>query len=178
VKRNQIKKHVKKRYSGLAKGKTSSCSSCCPCDYDAVEQSKAIGYSITDIEQIPKEAVKGLGCGNPTALADLIEGETVLDLGAGLGIDVAPEAFAGWVLAPCAHRLPAIAKTSIHAIPAVRFCIFMGISLGSRYSCIPPHLISRPCLGCPETTRRRKLHTAQSFHRPSKVPLPRSAVNY
>jgi len=88
VKRNQIKKHVKKRYSRLARGKTSSCSSCCPCDYDAVEQSKAIGYSITDIEQIPKEAVKGLGCGNPTGLADLIEGETVLDLGAGLGIDV------------------------------------------------------------------------------------------
>lgn len=88
MKRNQIKKHVKKRYSQLAKEKKSSCLSCCPCDHDAVEQSKAIGYSITELEQIPKEAVKGLGCGNPAVLADLKEGETVLDLGAGLGIDV------------------------------------------------------------------------------------------
>jgi len=37
---------------------------------------------------IPEEAVFGLGCGNPTALAEIKEGETVLDLGSGAGIDV------------------------------------------------------------------------------------------
>ncbi|MFO7980184.1 MAG: arsenite methyltransferase [Candidatus Aminicenantes bacterium] len=88
MKRNQVKKHVKKRYSRIAKETTSCCSSCSPCEYDAGEQTKDIGYSNKDIEQIPKEAVKGLGCGNPAALADLNEGETVLDLGAGAGIDV------------------------------------------------------------------------------------------
>jgi len=45
-------------------------------------------YSEKELERIPKEAVMGLGCGNPTALADLKDGEVVLDLGSsafGLG---------------------------------------------------------------------------------------------
>jgi ubiquinone/menaquinone biosynthesis C-methylase UbiE len=50
--------------------------------------SKRIGYSKKELEKIPEEAVMGLGCGNPTALADLKKGEIVLDLGAGAGIDV------------------------------------------------------------------------------------------
>lgn len=46
-------------------------------------------YAALDDEQLPQEAVlASLGCGNPTAVADLREGEVVLDLGSGGGIDV------------------------------------------------------------------------------------------
>jgi SAM-dependent methyltransferase len=46
-------------------------------------------YQPTEVRGIPEEAVRAsLGCGNPTALADLAPGETVLDLGSGGGIDV------------------------------------------------------------------------------------------
>ena len=41
-----------------------------------------------ELAHVPEDAFMGLGCGNPTALADLKEGETVLDLGSGGGIDV------------------------------------------------------------------------------------------
>ena len=46
-------------------------------------------YSIDETGELPAEAVlASLGCGNPTALADLRPGEVVLDLGSGGGIDV------------------------------------------------------------------------------------------
>ncbi|MBI4214274.1 MAG: arsenite methyltransferase [Chloroflexi bacterium] len=46
-------------------------------------------YSLAEAESIPEDAVRAsLGCGNPTALASLKSGETVLDLGSGGGIDV------------------------------------------------------------------------------------------
>ncbi len=48
---------------------------------------KAIGYSDEDLAAVPEGANLGLGCGNPTALASLKEGETVLDLGSGGGFD-------------------------------------------------------------------------------------------
>ncbi|HJX06296.1 MAG TPA: arsenite methyltransferase [Candidatus Nanoarchaeia archaeon] len=85
MKDKKIKEAVKKRYSEFAKAGTSCCPTCGP---DFSEQAKKIGYSKKELEQLPKEAVMGLGCGNPTALAELKEGETVLDLGAGAGIDV------------------------------------------------------------------------------------------
>jgi len=47
----------------------------------------AIGYSGEELSSIPEGANMGLGCGNPTALASLKEGEVVLDLGSGGGID-------------------------------------------------------------------------------------------
>jgi len=40
------------------------------------------------LERVPEEAIMGLGCGNPTATADLKVGEVVLDLGSGAGVDV------------------------------------------------------------------------------------------
>jgi SAM-dependent methyltransferase len=49
---------------------------------------EAIGYLKEDLDHIPEEAIMGLGCGNPTAIADLKTGEVVLDLGAGAGVDV------------------------------------------------------------------------------------------
>jgi arsenite methyltransferase len=81
----KIKQAVKKRYSEFAKTGTSYCPTC---NYSVAEQAKKIGYSQKELEQLPQEAVMGLGCGNPTALAELKPGETVLDLGAGGGIDV------------------------------------------------------------------------------------------
>lgn len=45
------------------------------------------GYSKEELESIPKGANLGLGCGNPTALASIKEGETVIDLGSGAGVD-------------------------------------------------------------------------------------------
>lgn len=86
--KEKIKEVVKKRYAKIAKEGTSCCPTCGPCGIDMMEQAKNIGYSEKELKSIPESAVMGLGCGNPTALADLKEGETVLDLGAGAGIDV------------------------------------------------------------------------------------------
>lgn len=88
MKRKKIKKFVKERYSRIAKEESSCCPACGQCNYDVTDQAKRIGYSEKEIEKIPLAAVMGLGCGNPTALADLKGGEVVLDLGAGAGIDV------------------------------------------------------------------------------------------
>jgi len=86
----KIKDFVKKRYSRLAKSEGCSCgtstSSCCP-DVKS-NYAKTIGYRDEELQNLPSTAVDAMaGCGNPTALADLKEGETVLDLGSGGGID-------------------------------------------------------------------------------------------
>lgn len=90
MKENEIKEFVKKRYSKIAtKEELSCCSSCSGDDMEVViKQAKAAGYSDEEIKSIPSDAIFGLGCGNPTALAEIKEGETVLDLGSGGGIDV------------------------------------------------------------------------------------------
>lgn len=49
---------------------------------------EAFGYSAEQLASIPAEANMGLSCGNPTAFASLREGETVVDLGSGGGLDV------------------------------------------------------------------------------------------
>ncbi|MGZ7043059.1 MAG: arsenite methyltransferase [Methanobacterium sp.] len=87
MKEKEIKDFVKERYSKIAVGEETNSSCCCGQDL-IIEQAKAAGYTVEDLKSIPEDAVFGLGCGNPTALAELKEGETVLDLGSGGGIDV------------------------------------------------------------------------------------------
>jgi arsenite methyltransferase len=66
--------------------KTSCCGGSAAASCDPITSNL---YDETQAEQIPEEALKAsLGCGNPTALAELHAGETVLDLGSGGGIDV------------------------------------------------------------------------------------------
>ena len=104
-----IRKVVRERYGNIAKSATvasgiSSTSSCCgqsetPASTDPAASccggppispqqiSTLMGYSKEDFSSIAEGANLGLGCGNPTALADLKPGEVVLDLGSGAGID-------------------------------------------------------------------------------------------
>ena len=114
MKDEEIKKAVRERYAGIATGgkkssqsnapATDCCSprqsadpaSCCApeeavdaasCCTPQEAPSQAIGYSGAELGAIPDGANMGLGCGNPTAIASLKEGEVVLDLGSGGGID-------------------------------------------------------------------------------------------
>jgi arsenite methyltransferase len=90
MKEGEIKKAVRECYADITKGEGSCCrpaSSCCG-NLNVIEDiSKNIGYTDEEMRMVPEGANLGLGCGNPTALASLKEGETVLDLGSGAGFD-------------------------------------------------------------------------------------------
>ncbi len=61
---------------------------CCgPSTFTSEELARAIGYSQAELSGAAGDANLGLSCGNPTAIASLREGETVLDLGSGAGFD-------------------------------------------------------------------------------------------
>jgi len=88
-----IEQAVKDKYGAIAAAITQSTSakpSCCApaaCGCDDPITSNL--YSDAERGEVPADAIAAsLGCGNPTALADLKPGETVLDLGSGAGIDV------------------------------------------------------------------------------------------
>jgi len=86
-----IKEVVKQKYGEAALRVTSGGSSCCGASpaSNCCDPITTNLYDTSQTGQIPEEAVlASLGCGNPTALAELKPGETVLDLGSGGGIDV------------------------------------------------------------------------------------------
>ena len=84
-----VKKTVREGYARVARSGSSCCgpSSCCGGDDRVTDISTNIGYSPEELSAVPEGANLGLGCGNPTALASLREGEVVLDLGSGAGFD-------------------------------------------------------------------------------------------
>ena len=88
MKEREIKEVVKGRYAQIAKQDQESCCSSCGCGVSPLVQAAAVGYLREDLADIPEETVIGLGCGNPTAIAELKTGEVVLDLGSGAGVDV------------------------------------------------------------------------------------------
>ncbi len=87
LKEKEVKEYVKKRYGKMAKVEKDCCSSCSD-ESNLADVASRIGYSEKDLKNVPESSIMGLGCGNPVALASLKEGETVLDLGSGGGIDV------------------------------------------------------------------------------------------
>jgi arsenite methyltransferase len=90
MKDKEIKEAVKGRYAGMARQDRQK-QGCCPsCSGSAssILRTGGVGYSKEDLEHIPESSLMGLGCGNPIAIAELQEGEAVLDLGSGAGVDV------------------------------------------------------------------------------------------
>ncbi|MCB9474874.1 MAG: arsenite methyltransferase [Candidatus Delongbacteria bacterium] len=92
MKFDQIRQGVRKSYASVANANAEGCCGPNTCCGDSglqltAELSTLMGYSQADLDLLPEGANMGLGCGNPQAIAELKSGETVLDLGAGGGVD-------------------------------------------------------------------------------------------
>ncbi len=92
-----LKEKIMEQYEKIAlNGNSDFCcvpsSDCCDTSSEILispfESSKAIGYDVDKLNLIPESSVLGVGCGNPTRFADIKEGDIVVDLGSGAGIDV------------------------------------------------------------------------------------------
>lgn len=91
--KEEIREYIRKNYEGIALKGSLGCG--CGCNtqqrddkpLDIKKLSLSMGYSESDLSDIPDDANMGLGCGNPIAIAALKEGEIVLDLGSGGGFD-------------------------------------------------------------------------------------------
>ena len=92
----QLKEKIKEQYGTIAlDGNSNSCcmpsKDCCGTSeiiLSPFESSKTVGYDSDKLKLIPETSVLGVGCGNPTRFADINEGDNVVDLGSGAGIDV------------------------------------------------------------------------------------------
>jgi arsenite methyltransferase len=102
---HKIKEKVKERYGQVALNVDSCCGSlgsavsgggCCSGNSNgillpsqsAVQVSELVGCNTKELDSIPEASILGAGCGTPTKFAFIREGDTVVDLGSGAGIDV------------------------------------------------------------------------------------------
>ena len=94
AKNTDIKQEIRKQYGkiALSNGAQSCCGPECCSSSDAisspVENAKMLGYGASELQSIPEASILGAGCGAPLNFAEPKEGETVVDLGSGAGIDV------------------------------------------------------------------------------------------
>jgi arsenite methyltransferase len=94
MKVQQIKEKINERYGKIAlEGNSESCcmpTECCGGSevISAVQMAKNIGYDAKELEAVPESSILGVGCGAPVNFADIKEGEVVVDIGSGGGIDV------------------------------------------------------------------------------------------
>src|SRR4051794_10126283 len=96
----ELKEKIKEKYEKIELyGNSDSCcmpsssssSSCCNVKSDTESRllsAKSIGYNSEELAAIPSASILGVGCGNPIKFAHIKQGDTVVDLGSGAGIDV------------------------------------------------------------------------------------------
>ena len=85
----EIKETVRERYAERARSVTEAKDASCCGSAPTVDPISSNLYTTDELQGLPQDAVvASLGCGNPVAIAELREGEVVLDLGSGGGIDV------------------------------------------------------------------------------------------
>ncbi len=88
--KTDIRNAVRRSYGSIASGRAKDggcCGSSISVKNSAKDISRGIGYSEEEMQEVPEGANMGLGCGNPQLIAEIKEGETVIDLGSGGGID-------------------------------------------------------------------------------------------
>jgi len=92
IEEDEVRQEVRQRYGAIARLEERGCG-CAPSCGDSTEAklsstaAETLGYSGSDVASVPEGSEMGLGCGNPTAIASIKPGETVLDLGSGGGFD-------------------------------------------------------------------------------------------
>ena len=86
-----VKTSVIESYGKLAKASKNNIFtklfSCCDPENNATLVGKAIGYSDDTLNSVPQGSNLGVGCGNPSVLAEIKKGDTIIDLGSGAGFD-------------------------------------------------------------------------------------------
>lgn len=90
MKDSEVKEKVREGYAKVATNaecNTGQLSACCADQSGVAAQALKLGYSNDEVAAVPDGSNLGLGCGNPTAVASLKPGDTVLDLGSGAGFD-------------------------------------------------------------------------------------------
>ena len=100
MREDRIKQKVKERYGKIALVGSSSEGCCAPTEccnggsgndaqmMSPLQIAENIGYNANDLNSIPKSSILGVGCGAPVKFANIQEGEVVVDIGSGGGIDV------------------------------------------------------------------------------------------